>query len=1040
MLDVSLLRPHQRKAIEASQEDGFQSGVHFHATGTGKSWVALYLLAAFIEAIKSKLVKFTVPSTPLVVFWICERKSILQEQFDRETLQKRGFHRFLQKSFQVVNFSEQKNPNWYESIHAAKFWGKPILVVINRAYLTSGEKYRHIKLPIHLVLHDECHSISNETTQTFYQWLVKENHPEARCLGFSATPCVDTGLKINPFQRVISQFTIYQACVEDDVIVPPLIEHYKVKDKKGSLEDEEIAELIKSRIQNQPYQKMVVWAGMIHFCESQAELWQRVFPDFKICIDTSLVKKALANTISYEEFYAKKSKAILFCACKHREGSDIPNLDTCVFLDAVESRGHQLFVQCVGRVLRRDAERRKTHGLILDIKAKSTISVCDRLAEAFQLPQGVFPWKLNELQEKVMERNIGIHQVGIQPKVSLSSTKNVSAEKVATEANKSAAAAAVVVEISAEQLSSLFIRDVPTDKAYQRRLTRELKLITKKNLGRYLCQAMDILEMTQDVPHITRGSCGSSLVCYLLGISHVDPIRYGISFARFLNECRDNLPDIDFDFPYNQRDIIFLKLQARWPGKIARISNHVHYHEKSARREAIRRAGIQGFISKHDLYDKDLIASWDKETRNKIEMETNNLLETFRCYSLHCGGIVYYEEGVPQDVMLEGKKTTIQQVTLDKHQVSGEKRFKIDILSSRGLAQLTEIHQVVSPNGGMFQFNTDSYIGDEATCDMLARGDNLGITLAESTLMRKAFVKFKPKTLHDMAICLSIVRPAASQAKQTESFRDAERYLIFDDDAIHMIRYATGCREADADRLRRMLSKPDASKRDNALREIRQRYREMSSSRKDTIDLEEVLRNLEGLRKYSFCKSHAYSYAQLVWALAYMKAHHPTEFWIATLNHCQSQHRKWVHRYEAYRKGVDWRDMSLRKNDQSIYAKARDKRRRVFASQVDELKSTGFWDIPTPPGEPQFFPNCFGFRQGDQYRFRGVIANMRVYRNHYCMIYLGIGDGKYIEAQFPKKMLGRIKENMVGLQGHGILVSNEPIIIDCEKKGRVSGF
>ena len=66
----------------------------------------------------------------------------------------------------------------------------------------------------------------------------------------------------------------------------------------------------------------------------------------------------------------------------------------------------------------------------------------------------------------------------------------------------------------------------------------------------------------------------------------------------FLNKYRNNLPDIDFDFPHILRDDIFYMLEKKWPGKIARISNHVHYHEKSAKREALRNLGYKGFIGK----------------------------------------------------------------------------------------------------------------------------------------------------------------------------------------------------------------------------------------------------------------------------------------------------------------------------------------------------------------------------------------------------------------------------------------------------------
>tara|TARA_B110000971_G_C19987448_1_gene490298 strand:- start:162 stop:476 length:315 start_codon:yes stop_codon:yes gene_type:complete len=94
---------------------------------------------------------------------------------------------------------------------------------------------------------------------------------------------------------------------------------------------------------------------------------------------------------------------------------------------------------------------------------------------------------------------------------------------------------------------------------------------------------------------------------------------------------------------------------------------------------------------------------------------------------------------------------------------------------------------------------------------------------------------------------------------------------------------------------------------------IRKRFYEYEN--RPNLDIKEVFKNLAGLRKYSFCKSHAYSYAQLVWYLAYMKAHYPEEFWKATLNHNQSHYRGWVHKYEAERAGVYWLDHSLSRND-----------------------------------------------------------------------------------------------------------------------------
>ena len=116
---------------------------------------------------------------------------------------------------------------------------KPILLVINRAYLVSQENYKRIKINLDLIVHDECHSIKNKTTQNFYNYIL-ENQTECKkvsCIGFSATP----DLNIYPFNKIISNYTIYDAFC-DDVIVPPHI-HWLKSNKK--LNDNDIIECIK---------------------------------------------------------------------------------------------------------------------------------------------------------------------------------------------------------------------------------------------------------------------------------------------------------------------------------------------------------------------------------------------------------------------------------------------------------------------------------------------------------------------------------------------------------------------------------------------------------------------------------------------------------------------------------------------------------------------------------------------------------------------------------------------------------------------------
>ena len=126
-----------------------------------------------------------------------------------------------------------------------------------------------------------------------------------------------------------------------------------------------------------------------------------------------------------------------------------------------------------------------------------------------------------------------------------------------------------------------------------------------------------------------------------------------------------------------------------------------------------------------------------KDKKEEVYKHKNKLLNTFRHYSLHCGGIVFFHEGVPDDIIIN--KKILNQIQLDKKDIAKNKNFKIDILSSRGISQLIYIL------GRNIDFSDCPY--DKKTYEMLQRGDNLGITLAESPLMRKAFLKVKPKSI-----------------------------------------------------------------------------------------------------------------------------------------------------------------------------------------------------------------------------------------------------------------------------------------------------
>ena len=90
------------------------------------------------------------------ILWLCEQKSILTEQFDSKTLNKKGYADIL-KRFMVVDYTNHKPKNWYDNINSAMCWKKPILLSVNRAFLVSGKKYTKMNMEINLIMHTEFH-------------------------------------------------------------------------------------------------------------------------------------------------------------------------------------------------------------------------------------------------------------------------------------------------------------------------------------------------------------------------------------------------------------------------------------------------------------------------------------------------------------------------------------------------------------------------------------------------------------------------------------------------------------------------------------------------------------------------------------------------------------------------------------------------------------------------------------------------------------------------------------------------------------------
>jgi len=507
-----------------------------------------------------------------------------------------------------------------------------------------------------------------------------------------------------------------------------------------------------------------------------------------------------------------------------------------------------------------------------------------------------------------------------------------------------------------ETLVGKFVREIPQGQAYTDRLAEELEIIARLGFAKHFLRVVEILNLTRDIPHITRGSAGSSLICWLLGISDVDPIQERIPLSRFMNPKRDDLPDIDLDFPHWQQETVMNRIFRHWPGQSARVSNYVTYKEKSALREAAKRYGAKGTLKRNFKLEEVI----DKSFVEEAQRLANKLLGKKRCISKHCGGILIFDRSVPKS-LINGDN----QILLDKYEIEDLEHFKIDILANRGLSQLWEIEQ-----RDLLDYPEE----DEATAELLSRGDVLGVTQAESPAMKRLFRAIRPKSRADCVLGTALIRPVATMGRRKASFfqdwskDNFDETIVFEDDAIELISEILGCDQYTADMWRRAFAKKNEEKMFEFMELVG------DHPRKD-----DVFAALKELSHFGLCRAHAINLGRLIWALAYQKAHNPERFWQAALKHCQGSYARWVYHQEAKLAGAV----------PSIGE----------GGEVDDLIRNGHWH------SPNFIPVCQEIRKPGAVEFCGLVANYRVFKSkpkeYITFVTLGTGNGRYLDVVVP---------------------------------------
>jgi hypothetical protein len=945
------LYKHQIDAIDIVLKNNFKSGIIHYATGTGKSLIANQIVNHY---------HLLNPTHNII--WICEYKFILNQN------QHYSFH----KNLKIFNFSINKNKYWIDDLNSFTYWKKPCLVIINRAYLTSQLLYTSLKIKFHLLIHDECHTIHNQSTQKFYHWILNQNN-NIHCIGFSATPI----LTIEPLTTIIISFDIIQA-MSNQIIAKPIIVSLNTLVNINLFDKFDI---ISYYLKQSFYKKIIIWCGTIANCEYLFIEWLSYYQKylkqdvrFDAFIDHSL-SDSKANSISFNK---KDNNAILFCANKHHEGSDFYNLDGCVFMDGVKNRTDKLFIQCLGRVLRKNIN--KEYGWFIDFHSTNILQLCDKFVK-FTSDKN---WKFQTTQLLLTNHFIPVQKSEII-------IHNNEQNQIQTKES-----------FSIENIHLYFKKKCPNIPSYQKRLALELQLFDSKNLLPYFQKVYHIVQLFNHTLFITRGSCGSSLVCYLLGISNVDPIKYNIDISRFIHEYRNELPDMDFDFPHFHRDNIFLSIHNESVDKISRISSDIYWKDKSAIRECIRKLGYRKKISKYHL--NDFLKTLSQKEISDLTTMYNQLIGQKKSSMLHIGGLIFNHS---DDDNHENNKLHNQIYmnvsSLTKTDISNKKIFKIDILSNRGLSIIKDI----LPD--FHDFDVIHTHFDTPICELFAKGNNIGFVLAESVLLKRAMMKYKPTNIEELSFCLAIVRPMANYIRQNDNIDKKECY-VYDDDILSFLQMLTNKSLPECDLIRRSIIKGDKSVINDILQCI---------YAKDIHKHSYYLHVLKRIPEYGFCKAHSISYAMMIYQLAYLKVYENKKFWEAVVNNANSNYKKWVHISEAIHAGVDINDINMKMNNLSIYSQTMKTKNDLLISELNEYEQLKHFGIWSSLFKNKYFDNCYlRNNQNGYFQFRGIIAAYRTPRElkkkKKMGFYLGFDFCSYLDIIVPKM---NYHHHCIGIEG-----------------------
>ncbi len=456
----------------------------------------------------------------------------------------------------------------------------------------------------------------------------------------------------------------------------------------------------------------------------------------------------------------------------------------------------------------------------------------------------------------------------------------------------------------------------------QKLIAKEMALIAERDYARYFLTVYDIVKFAKQQKILCqgRGSAANSAVCYVLGITAVNPDKIDLLFERFVSAERKEPPDIDVDFEHERREEVIQRIYEKYGRDRAGIvATVISYRPRSAVRDVGKAMGLSadtinllgstlwgwGREGINDDYIRQAGLDPDDPHLRRTLMLAGDLIGFPRHLSQHTGGFVItrgrLSEVVPIENAAMADRTVIE---WNKDDLDALGMLKIDVLALGMLTCIRKALDLLKAHYGiekeLYQIAHDE---DPRVYDMLCKADSIGVFQVESRAQMTMLPRLKPRQFYDLVIEVAIVRPGPIQGDMVHPYlrrRDgiepvdypkeelravlAKTYGVplFQEQAMSIAMVAAKFTPAEANQLRRAMA---TFRHVGSIGTLEKRFIEgMTGNGYDRGFAERCFHQIEGFGDYGFPESHAASFALLVYASAWLKCHYPAIFACAILN------------------------------------------------------------------------------------------------------------------------------------------------------------